>query len=67
MITRMVDVKGETYGYTGDKILKRCAYYGKYSDAKPTGVCVNNADIFYEMDTQDVYLYDAETSQWLKQ
>ena len=39
--------------------------YGLSTDVKPLNV--NNADIFYEMDTCEVYLYDAENKVWLKQ
>lgn len=42
------------------------AYMGKSTDIKPTENELNGS-IFYEMDTGDVYLFDAETSTWLKQ
>lgn len=44
----------------------RLEIYGKSTDEKPTED-IQNADIFYEMDTQDVYLFDEETKTWLKQ
>ena len=50
-------------------------YRGLSTDEKPT-VHVNsigkeegipNGSIFYEMDTGDIYMWDAENSQWLEQ
>lgn len=41
-------------------------FYGKSDDEKPTEN-VGNGDSFYEMDTKAVYMYDEETSTWLKQ
>lgn len=66
MITRVVKIKGDDYGYCGEKMTQRSEYYGKSTDAKPT-VCVMNADIFYEMDTKKVFLFDADSSKWLEQ
>lgn len=42
------------------------SYMGKSTDDKPT-VNVPNASTFYEIDTQELYAYDAETGAWLKQ
>lgn len=66
MITRVVKIKGDDYSYACDKMTQRSTYYGKSTDAKPS-VCIMNADIFYEMDTKKVYLYDADTAEWLEQ
>lgn len=41
-------------------------FYGKSTDTKPTKN-VSNGDIFYEMDTSTVYMYDEQTSTWLEQ
>lgn len=66
MITRFVEIDGDDHGYTGTKMTKRSEYYGKSSDVKPTSG-VNNADIFYEMDTKAVFLFDEDASVWLEQ
>jgi hypothetical protein len=41
------------------------SYMGLSTDTKPV-VNVPNASTFYEMDTADLYFYDAEHSVWLK-
>ncbi len=45
--------------------------YGKSTDTKPIGhyegTPIKNGYIFYEMDTQDVYMYDGEGQEWIKQ
>ena len=66
MITRFVEIDGDDHGYTGTKMTKRSEYYGMSADSKPTEH-VNNADIFYEMDTKKVYLFDEAGQQWLVQ
>ena len=45
---------------------ERIEYYGKSTDEKPIEGA-QNADIFYEMDTQKVYLFDEEAQVWLEQ
>lgn len=42
-------------------------YVCKSTDIKPTGGDVPNGSDLYEMDTGDIYMYDAETKTWLKQ
>ena len=37
---------------------------GLRGDTKPTGATVPNGSSFIEMDTGDVYLWDADNSQW---
>lgn len=66
MITRFVEIDGDDYGYTGTKTAQRSEYFGKSTDTKPTKG-VMNADIFYEMDTGNVFLFDADNSEWLAQ
>lgn len=41
-------------------------YRGLSSDEKPTKG-VGNGSVFYEMDTQEVYMFDQATSTWIKQ
>ena len=40
-------------------------YYGLSTDTKPLDC--PNASIFYEMDTGDVYMFNAASSVWIKQ
>ena len=42
-------------------------YYGLTTDTKPTDPYLPNASIFYEMDTGDIYLYDAANGEWVLQ
>lgn len=67
MITRVIQIDGSDYAIkqNGD-IRKVETVYGKSTDTKPTGGCFN-ADRFYEMDTQKVFLYDEEIADWLEQ
>ena len=41
-------------------------YRGKSTDEKPT-VHVPNGSTFYEFDTVELYVFDADSSQWVKQ
>lgn len=40
-------------------------YYGKSIDTKPANV--PNASAFYEIDTGNLYMYDADDASWIKQ
>lgn len=44
----------------------RYDYYGLSSDVKPVEEA-NNAEVFYEMDTQKVFLFDKDGAEWLEQ
>lgn len=67
MISVVTKIEGEDYVVLpGGDLCKRKEYYGKSSDTKPIDG-VNNADIFYEMDTKKVFLFDAENKVWLEQ
>lgn len=48
---------------TGDGMTNE--YYGKSTDKKPESP--PNASTFYELDTTELYMYDADSKQWLKQ
>ena len=39
--------------------------YGLSTDAKPADA--SNATVFYEMDTGNVFMYDAQNKKWLQQ
>lgn len=53
----------------------RNSFYGLSTDTKPTTYKtpagqtepVPNASIFYEMDTQKVFMFDAAGSRWIEQ
>jgi hypothetical protein len=63
MVTRYI-TNGTLYHEDGS-IDKKVECYGLSTDEKP--VNVPNSSVFYEMDTGDCYLFDAENSQWLMQ
>ncbi len=44
---------------------KPTEYYGLSTDTKPMDG-VDNAALFIEMDTDKVYLFDAEDAEWLE-
>lgn len=48
---------------TGDGITNE--YYGISTDQKPKSP--PNASTFYEIDTGELYMYDAESKKWVKQ
>lgn len=67
MITRVIGIGGNAHIlYSNGYNCKRSEYYGKSTDTKPTDG-VKNADIFYEMDTKKVYLFDEDGKAWLEQ
>lgn len=67
MITRTTKIDGEDYVIlSGGDLRRRGEFYGKSTDAKPVDG-VNNADIFYEMDTTKVFLFDEDVKKWIKQ
>lgn len=41
-------------------------YYGLSTDTKPVEA-TPNASLYYEMDTQQIYMFDAENKLWIKQ
>jgi len=45
--------------------------YGLSTDTKPTetfdGMPIDNASLFYEMNTGKVYMYDAANTTWIEQ
>jgi hypothetical protein len=46
---------------------KETEFRGKSDDTKPIDISISNGSIFYEMDTQNVYMYDNEESTWILQ
>ena len=49
-----------------DMVSYRHEYYGLHDDDKPT-TGVPNASVFYEMDTQTLYMFDADSGDWVEQ
>lgn len=41
-------------------------FYGKSTDIKPVDG-IRNGDVFYEIDTQKVFMFDEETKSWIEQ
>ena len=67
MITRTTKIEGEDYVVRDNGDLRRRGeFYGKSSDTKPVNG-VNNADLFYEMDTKKVFLFDEDGKTWIEQ
>ncbi len=67
MITQVISIEGEPFVICpGGDLCRRAEYYGLSTDTKPVEG-VNNADIFYEMDTGKVFLFDAENGVWVEQ
>lgn len=66
MITVITKLHGGQQSHHPDGVCPRKEYYGLSADAKPVAN-VNNADVFYEMDTMAVFLFDATNSVWLEQ
>jgi len=50
---------------TLDDGVYREKWFGKSTDTKPTD-CPNSS-VFYEMDTQKVFMFDKATSTWIEQ
>ena len=51
----------------GHVATKVAEIYGLSTDSKPIGDEIPNASIYYSMDDQMVYLYDAENKRWIEQ
>lgn len=41
-------------------------FRGLSGDAKPTDEFVTNGSIFFEMDTEKVFMYDKENKAWIE-
>ena len=46
----------------GTLVMQRQTLFGLSTDSKPTNVC--NGSVFIEMDSNDVYFFDAENAIW---
>lgn len=67
MFTKIVKINGDDFCCVdGKKTSRRAEYYGLSTDTKPVDG-VKNADIFYEMDTKKVFMFDEQNKTWLEQ
>lgn len=67
MMTPVYKVGGDSYVEVAPgELAHQREFYGLSTDTKPTGG-VRNAEIYYEMDTGKVFLFDDTNSQWLEQ
>ena len=64
MITKFIEIAGNTVN--AKTLEKQATYFGKSTDKKPTEQ-VNNADMFYEIDTKKVFLFDEDGKTWIEQ
>ena len=52
-------------------VVQELGFKGKSTDTKPThywnGQAIPNASTFYEIDTGNIYMYDADTKAWIAQ
>lgn len=53
--------------YTVDNVVSNRTYFGLSSDTKPVNKNVRNSDVFYEMNTGNVYMFDEDNQTWIKQ
>ena len=67
MVTKIIEIGGNKIAIEQDGTLRKVSeYYGKSGDEKPANGA-KNADIFYEMDTKKVFMFDEDGSAWLEQ
>ena len=58
-----------------DKFNKSVTLFGLSTDTKPSGsleygaavVPIKNASLFYEIDSGDLFIFDEENEEWVKQ
>lgn len=66
MISKIAKINGTQYRIMDDGSREPMPeYYGKSADTKPV-VGVVNGQVFYEMDTKGVFMFDGDTNEWLK-
>ena len=67
METKVIQIEGTEYAILPNGDLRKVVTaYGRSTWEKPkTGMFT--ADRYYEMDTKNVYLFDAEAQEWLLQ
>lgn len=65
MITRIITTV-KVRDIHSDTLRDKEEFYGLSTDEKPIDDA-HNADIFYEMDTGKVFMFDEDNKQWLEQ
>lgn len=67
MISKIATINGTKYLVREDFSRESMFdFYGTSGDTKPTQD-IENASVFYEMDTQKVFMFDADSNAWLEQ
>lgn len=65
MITSILLVNGGRYMVNPDgENISMPEYYGLSTDNKPVDD-IRNAEIFFEMDTGNVFIFDEENAKWM--
>ena len=66
-VSKIITIDGTQYTVLDHDIKSlHPEYYGLSTDTKPT-TGVENASVFYEMDTQKVFMFDEDSASWLEQ
>ena len=66
MISKIANINGTQFLIRDDDSREFLPdLFGKSTDTKPT-LGVKNAQVFFEMDTKGAFMFDADTSTWLK-
>ena len=60
----MVSLLRETRRNLAEDVTIECEYRGLSTDTKPLLPANRNGSTFYEMDTQDAYMYNGESLKW---
>lgn len=66
MITKFFEINGTQVSYdSSGNIRKNEQYFGLSTDTKPEEA--QNASVFYEMNTQKVFMFDEQNKEWIEQ
>lgn len=66
MITKFFEINGNQVAYdSSGNIRENEQYFGLSTDAKPESA--QNASVFYEMNTQKVFMFDEQNKEWIEQ
>lgn len=66
MITKFFEINGKQVAYDPSGNMRgNEQYFGLSTDTKPESA--QNASVFYEMNTQKVFMFDEQNKEWLPQ
>ena len=67
MVTKIITLYGGKFAANklNNPVRPVAEFFGLSTDTKPTNA--KDADIFYEKDTQKVFLFDEDNQTWLEQ